>query len=271
MCTVCRLNSDRFLTLSLLMLISILICACGGGEESSAPEPQPNVPQADRWERFDVIRLGGEGADNPNVQAIVDSQGLVHIFYYKRGDIYDDHVRYQVYHAVWDTATNALIGEEGARHGPSIMPGGSKDAWPHVKPVFQSIAAKVGPDNDIPCCEWIGSGGAGHYVKMIHNGIEYGDMQLICEAYSLLREGLGLGNDERRGHSDRCRDRFGTIFFNQQFDHRPSDTTTPAMLAYAYLPDDKSVGNTRINETDTKADHLISHDRHGARVRMEMA
>ena len=86
-------------------------------------------------------------------------------------------------------------GEEGARHGPSIMPGGSRDAWPHVQPIFQSIAAKVGPNNDIPCCDWIGGGGAGHYVKMIHNGIEYGDMQLICEAYSLLREGLALTND----------------------------------------------------------------------------
>jgi 6-phosphogluconate dehydrogenase len=87
-------------------------------------------------------------------------------------------------------------GEEGARHGPSIMPGGSTDAWPHVKPIFQAIAAKVGPNKDIPCCEWIGPGGSGHYVKMIHNGIEYGDMQLICEAYSLLKDGLGLSNDE---------------------------------------------------------------------------
>jgi 6-phosphogluconate dehydrogenase len=85
-------------------------------------------------------------------------------------------------------------GEEGARHGPSIMPGGSTDAWPHVKPIFQGIAAKVGPNSDIPCCEWVGSGGAGHYVKMIHNGIEYGDMQLICEAYSLMKDGLGLSN-----------------------------------------------------------------------------
>jgi 6-phosphogluconate dehydrogenase len=85
-------------------------------------------------------------------------------------------------------------GEEGARHGPSIMPGGSTDAWPHVQPIFQGIAAKVGPNNDIPCCEWVGSGGAGHYVKMIHNGIEYGDMQLICEAYSLMKDGLGLSN-----------------------------------------------------------------------------
>ena len=85
-------------------------------------------------------------------------------------------------------------GEEGARNGPSIMPDGSTNAWPHVKPIFQGIAAKVGPNNDIPCCEWVGSGGAGHYVKMIHNGIEYGDMQLICEAYSLMKDGLGLSN-----------------------------------------------------------------------------
>jgi 6-phosphogluconate dehydrogenase len=87
-------------------------------------------------------------------------------------------------------------GEEGARHGPSIMPGGANEAWPHVKPIFQAIAAKVGPDKDIPCCDWVGNGGAGHYVKMVHNGIEYGDMQLICEAYSLLKDGLGLKNDE---------------------------------------------------------------------------
>ena len=85
-------------------------------------------------------------------------------------------------------------GEEGARHGPSIMPGGSADAWPPVKPIFQGIAAKVGPNHNIPCCEWVGAGGAGHYVKMIHNGIEYGDMQLICEAYSLMKDGLGLSN-----------------------------------------------------------------------------
>jgi len=87
-------------------------------------------------------------------------------------------------------------GEEGARHGPSIMPGGSAEAWPHVKPILQAIAAKVGPNGDIPCCGWIGPGGSGHYVKMVHNGIEYGDMQLICEAYSLLKDGLGLGNPE---------------------------------------------------------------------------
>jgi len=87
-------------------------------------------------------------------------------------------------------------GEEGARHGPSIMPGGSSEAWIHIKPIFQAIAAKVGPNNEIPCCDWVGPGGAGHYVKMVHNGIEYGDMQLICEAYSLLKDGLGLFNEE---------------------------------------------------------------------------
>jgi len=92
--------------------------------------------------------------------------------------------------------TGVSGGEEGALKGPSIMPGGSEDAWPHVKPIFQAISAKVGPNNDIPCCEWVGPRGAGHYVKMVHNGIEYGDMQLICEAYWMLRTALGLSNDE---------------------------------------------------------------------------
>ena len=87
-------------------------------------------------------------------------------------------------------------GEEGALKGPSLMPGGSEEAWPHVKEMFQAIAAKVGPNDDIPCCEWVGPRGAGHYVKMVHNGIEYGDMQLICEAYQLLREIGGLSNEE---------------------------------------------------------------------------
>jgi len=78
-------------------------------------------------------------------------------------------------------------GEEGARHGPSIMPGGNADAWPHIKPIFQGIAAKADGE---PCCDWVGEGGAGHYVKMVHNGIEYGDIQLICEAYDLLKRCL---------------------------------------------------------------------------------
>lgn len=89
--------------------------------------------------------------------------------------------------------TGVSGGEEGARHGPSIMPGGNKEAWPYVKPIFQAISAKVDGD---PCCEWVGDNGAGHYVKMVHNGIEYGDMQIICEAYQLLSEGLGLSADE---------------------------------------------------------------------------
>jgi len=85
-------------------------------------------------------------------------------------------------------------GEDGARHGPSIMPGGSVEAWPHVKEIFQTIAAKV--EDGSPCCEWVGEGGAGHYVKMVHNGIEYGDMQLIGEAYQLMKDYLGLSTDD---------------------------------------------------------------------------
>ncbi len=92
--------------------------------------------------------------------------------------------------------TGVSGGEEGALKGPSMMPGGSPEAWPLVKPIFQAIAAKVGPNEDIPCCDWVGPRGAGHYVKMVHNGIEYGDMQLICEAYAMLKGALGLTNDE---------------------------------------------------------------------------
>jgi 6-phosphogluconate dehydrogenase len=90
--------------------------------------------------------------------------------------------------------TGVSGGEEGARFGPSMMPGGSVKAWPLVKDIFQAIAAKT-PEGE-PCCEWVGSDGAGHFVKMTHNGIEYGDMQLICEAYQLMKEGLGLSNEE---------------------------------------------------------------------------
>ena len=90
--------------------------------------------------------------------------------------------------------TGVSGGEEGARLGPSIMPGGSPAAWPHVKDIFQKIAAKM--DDGSPCCDWVGENGAGHYVKMVHNGIEYGDMQLICEAYNLMKTGLGLSADK---------------------------------------------------------------------------
>jgi 6-phosphogluconate dehydrogenase len=84
-------------------------------------------------------------------------------------------------------------GEEGARNGPSLMPGGADAAWPHIKEIFQKTAAQV---NGEPCCDWVGQEGSGHYVKMVHNGIEYGDMQLIAEAYDILKRGLGLHDDE---------------------------------------------------------------------------
>jgi len=90
--------------------------------------------------------------------------------------------------------TGVSGGEEGALLGPSIMPGGSPAAWPAVKPIFQKIAAQT--DTGEPCCDWVGENGAGHFVKMIHNGIEYGDMQMICESYQMMKEGLGLSNEE---------------------------------------------------------------------------
>ena len=90
--------------------------------------------------------------------------------------------------------TGVSGGEEGALKGPSIMPGGNADAWEHVKPIFQAIAAKT--DKGEPCCEWVGRGGAGHFVKMVHNGIEYGDMQMICETYDMMKNGLGMSNQE---------------------------------------------------------------------------
>lgn len=90
--------------------------------------------------------------------------------------------------------TGVSGGEEGALKGPSIMPGGSKAAWQHVKPIFQDIAAKV--EDGTPCCDWVGEGGAGHFVKMVHNGIEYGDMQLICEVYQIMKDLLGMSYDE---------------------------------------------------------------------------
>ncbi len=90
--------------------------------------------------------------------------------------------------------TGVSGGEEGALTGPSLMPGGSPDAWPFVKEIFQAIAAKV--DSGEPCCDWVGEGGAGHYVKMVHNGIEYGDMQIITEAYQIMKDLLGMSNQE---------------------------------------------------------------------------
>jgi 6-phosphogluconate dehydrogenase len=102
--------------------------------------------------------------------------------------------RYLADKGILFVGTGVSGGEEGARHGPSLMPGGNPAAWPHVKPVFQAIAAKV--DDGTPCCDWVGEDGAGHFVKMVHNGIEYGDIQLICEAYDQLKHALGLTADE---------------------------------------------------------------------------
>jgi len=90
--------------------------------------------------------------------------------------------------------TGVSGGEEGALRGPSIMPGGSPPAWEHIKPIFQAICAKT--EDGEPCCDWVGENGAGHFVKMVHNGIEYGDMQMICETYQMMKEGLGMTNSQ---------------------------------------------------------------------------
>ena len=126
-------------------------------------------------DKDDIIIDGGNSNYNDTIRRakLVESKGLYYI------------------------GTGVSGGEEGARIGPSIMPGGSPEAWPWVQPIFQAVSAKV--DGGSPCCEWVGENGAGHFVKMVHNGIEYGDMQLICEAYQLMHEGLGLDHD--RMHS----------------------------------------------------------------------
>jgi len=123
-------------------------------------------------EKGDIIIDGGNSLfdDTNRRQKEVEAKGLLYI------------------------GTGVSGGEEGARRGPSIMPGGSHAAWPFVKKIFQDISAKV--DGGTPCCDWVGEQGAGHYVKMVHNGIEYGDMQLICEAYNLMKNGLGMSADE---------------------------------------------------------------------------
>ena len=123
-------------------------------------------------EEGDILIDGGNShfPDTARRTAYVESKGLLYI------------------------GTGVSGGEEGALKGPSLMPGGSPAAWPYVKPIFQSICAKV--EDGSPCCDWVGENGAGHFVKMVHNGIEYGDMQLICEAYQLMRDGLGLTCDE---------------------------------------------------------------------------
>lgn len=123
-------------------------------------------------EQGDIIIDGGNShfPDTTRRTKYVESKGLLYI------------------------GTGVSGGEEGALKGPSIMPGGSPAAWPHVKPILQAISAKVADGS--PCCEWVGENGAGHFVKMVHNGIEYGDMQLICEAYQLMKDLLGMSADE---------------------------------------------------------------------------
>lgn len=123
-------------------------------------------------EEGDIIIDGGNShfPDTSRRTAYVESKGLLYV------------------------GTGVSGGEEGALKGPSMMPGGSNAAWEHVKPIFQAICAKV--ENGTPCCDWVGENGAGHFVKMVHNGIEYGDMQLICEAYQLMRDYLGMTPDE---------------------------------------------------------------------------
>jgi 6-phosphogluconate dehydrogenase len=123
-------------------------------------------------EKGDIIIDGGNShfPDTDRRTKYVESKGLLYI------------------------GTGVSGGEEGALLGPSIMPGGSKAAWPAVKPIFQAISAKVSDGS--PCCDWVGENGAGHFVKMVHNGIEYGDMQLICEAYQIMKELLGMSATE---------------------------------------------------------------------------
>ena len=128
-------------------------------------------------EAGDIIIDGGNShfPDTIRRAAYVESKGLLYI------------------------GTGVSGGEEGALLGPSMMPGGSPAAWPHVKPIFQAICAKAldpATGKEEPCCDWVGEGGAGHFVKMVHNGIEYGDMQMICETYQLMKDALGLSNDE---------------------------------------------------------------------------
>ena len=132
----------------------------------------------------DIIMDGGNSNYEDSIRrtAYVESKGLLYI------------------------GTGVSGGEEGARHGPSIMPGGSPAAWPAVKPILQAVAAKVpeGDPNGVPCCDWVGENGAGHFVKMVHNGIEYGDMQIIAEAYHLMKEGLGMTQRRDASRSSRA-------------------------------------------------------------------
>ncbi len=133
------------------------------GFEDYVPKEMQKLNDPVIVEKGDIIIDGGNSNYQDTIRrtAYVESKGLLYI------------------------GTGVSGGEEGALIGPSIMPGGSPAAWPTVKPVLQAISAKV--EGDVPCCDWVGENGAGHFVKMVHNGIEYGDMQLICETYDLTR------------------------------------------------------------------------------------
>lgn len=144
----------------------MMMVKAGGAVDAIIEQLLPHL------EEGDIIIDGGNSlyTDSTRRTAYLESKGLLFV------------------------GTGISGGEEGARNGPSIMPGGSPDAWPYVKPIFQSVAAKVA--DGTPCCDWVGENGAGHFVKMVHNGIEYGDMQLICEAYHLMKSALAMSNDE---------------------------------------------------------------------------
>src|SRR5210317_556000 len=144
----------------------MMLVKAGGAVDALIDQLLPHL------EDGDIIIDGGNShfPDSIRRTAYVESKGLLYI------------------------GTGVSGGEEGALLGPSIMPGGSTAAWPEVKPIFQKISAQT--DAGEPCCDWVGQGGAGHFVKMVHNGIEYGDMQMICETYQMMTQGLGMTNDQ---------------------------------------------------------------------------
>jgi 6-phosphogluconate dehydrogenase len=154
------------------------------------------VAQLKRPRRVMMLVKAGQAVDK-TIEQLLPHLAPGDIIIDGGNSLYEDTIRRTKYvesRGLLFIGTGVSGGEEGARHGPSIMPGGSEAAWPHVKNIFQAISAKV--DDGAPCCDWVGANGAGHYVKMVHNGIEYGDMQLICEAYNLMKTGLGLSADE---------------------------------------------------------------------------
>jgi len=140
-------------------------------------------------------------------------------------------------------------GEEGALKGPSIMPGGDPAAWPHLKPIFQAIAAKV--EDGSPCCDWVGPEGAGHYVKMVHNGIEYGDMQLICEAYQVMKDLLGMSAPALRDVFARWNtgplDSYLVEITRDIFDHVDEETGTPTVDLILDAAGQKGTGKWTVN------------------------